>query len=127
MKAARTFLFVAIAVGLPSGCGTVLNLSTQTPDIYGGVQKDVEFVLTPRHDQPAVSVGAVTLLWLVAADTGMSLVADTLTLPLVVYLKQHGEASVDGGTVCPADKQVAKGAVPKPVDKVELTSPNTSQ
>jgi hypothetical protein len=50
---------------------------------------------------------------------GACFVADTLTLPLIVYLNQHREGSVDGGTVVQPDSKRAKELAPNPRNQVE--------
>src|SRR5918911_112307 len=50
-RAMRGRLLLAVVAGTAvtlSGCGTILNLAGDDPDIYGGVQKDLAFTQTPR-------------------------------------------------------------------------------
>jgi uncharacterized protein YceK len=75
------------------GCGTVFNLTSGDPDVYGGIQKDVTYIQTPHNATVSVTgigrwMGAFPLL-LVAADAGLSVVADTVTLPLVILMRQN--------------------------------------
>lgn len=86
----KRFWIAALVVipALTSGCGTILNFRSGDPEVYGGIQKDVEFIMTP----PAAGGGATNgsgpggaaPLFIVAADAALSLVADTLTLPMVI-------------------------------------------
>ena len=46
-----TLLVAALAV-LASSCGTVCNLASEKPEIYGGVAKDLEFAQTPNPGAP---------------------------------------------------------------------------
>jgi uncharacterized protein YceK len=99
MKRAWIAVLAAIAAVSPGGCGTIRNFAHGDPDIYGGVQKDVEFIQTPRTGVGggvSYQAGAV-LAVLVVADVGLSLVADTLTLPLAIYMRQNEHASDDKG------------------------------
>ena len=95
MKATRAVVFVTIAAVLLSGCGTVCNFATGDPEIYGGVQKDIVFAMTPpnpeKFPQAKQDKGAIALVVLVFADMCFSFFADTLTLPLAIYLRQNGE------------------------------------
>jgi hypothetical protein len=92
----------SVAVCL-SGCGTICNFgaglvhSEDEPRIYGGVIRDVEFYekldnvvlwpLTP-HSNPWE---AVVVIGALASEPVLSFAADTLTLPITVYL-QHRRA-----------------------------------
>jgi uncharacterized protein YceK len=112
MKWVRVALLVA-AVAIPSaGCGTVCNLAGGNPDNYGGVQRDLQFandarakggLLSGADNTPTArggsSVGgeaALGALALYGADLSLSFIADTVTLPVVIYLRQKHE----GTTAC---------------------------
>jgi uncharacterized protein YceK len=75
----------AVALG---GCGTIRNLASGDPDIYGGVQKDVQLIQTPQSVK-GVGVNPMTLALFAPADLCLSLAGDTLTLPLAIYLRQN--------------------------------------
>ncbi|HEY7311087.1 MAG TPA: hypothetical protein VH643_17110 [Gemmataceae bacterium] len=94
MKTVGIAALAVTAAFLLSGCGTICNLASGDPDIYGGVKKDVTFIQTPNSGGVSGQGGAVILLVL-AAETGLSLVADTLTLPLVVRMRRTDPASED--------------------------------
>jgi uncharacterized protein YceK len=92
VRAIGTAAILVIPI-LMVGCGTVVNFVDGRPEVYGGVQKDIKFIETPpksddcvQHDAngPAAAVAVA----FVFADVGVSAVADTLTLPLVVYMRQ---------------------------------------
>jgi uncharacterized protein YceK len=99
---------VALAALCASGCGTILNLASGDPQIYGGPQADVMFALTPGNwgseTPPASSrdgnpigegiAGAFPFL-LVLADFPLSLVGDTFTLPLTIYMRQNKHPKPD--------------------------------
>ena len=99
MKATQPAAIPALAAALASGCGTIVNFASGDPEIYGGPRKDIEFLQTPRSVQAAPNTpagssgsagrGAAFVAAFVVADIPVSLVADTLTLPLAVYLRQH--------------------------------------
>jgi uncharacterized protein YceK len=96
----RTTLLLASAgtACLAGGCGTVLNLTapaTATPqgslvgpascEPFGGVERSSiggQFALCP----PWTPIG----VWILVVDTPLSLVGDTVTLPLV-YARKRGE------------------------------------
>jgi uncharacterized protein YceK len=93
MKRTRTALFVALAAVALGGCGTIRNLSGGDPEIYGGVQKDVEFIETPRKQQGGIGVNSMTLAMFVPVDLCLSFVADTLTLPVAICMRQNDHTS----------------------------------
>jgi uncharacterized protein YceK len=100
MQRTRTILFVALATISLAGCGTVRNFATGDPEIYGGVQKDVQFIQTPQTAK-GVCVNPMTLAFLAPADLCLSFVADTLTLPIAVCMRHSdrtGDDKVAGGT-----------------------------
>jgi len=104
MKMIRIAVFAVTTAFLSSGCGTICNLKSGDPDIYGGVKKDVTYIQTPSSNPTGVSgQGGVIILGIIAAEMGLSLVADTLTLPLVVRMRQNEQAS-DDKAQSPADK-----------------------
>jgi uncharacterized protein YceK len=107
MKTIRIAVFAVTAAFLMSGCGTICNLKSGDPDIYGGVKKDVAFIQTPPSDPNSTTWGSgqagAIFLAIIAAEMGLSLVADTLTLPLVVRMRQNEQAS-DNKAQPPADE-----------------------
>jgi uncharacterized protein YceK len=113
MKWVRAAL-VAVAVAVPPcGCGTVMNLASTSPNNYGGVQRDIQFatdasagggVFSGQNNGSVMSVGnssdkgaiiALAVLALYGADLSLCFVADTLTLPLAIYLRQRHEGATD--------------------------------
>jgi hypothetical protein len=116
MKWARAALLAA-AMAVPSGgCGTARNLASGEPDNYGGVQRDLQFaaeagagggLLAGADSAPAGESGkysgggvlAFAFLGLYAADLSLCCVGDTLTLPLVMYLRQRREDASAGRAV----------------------------
>jgi uncharacterized protein YceK len=95
MRRLGILLSLAVAgVWALGGCGTICKLTEKDPDVYGGVQKDIEFAETPNalpllsHWTPNSPEEALVLL-LVPAEFCLSAVADTLTLPLVVWMRQN--------------------------------------
>jgi uncharacterized protein YceK len=100
MTSTRTAVLWALAAFVVSGCGTVANLQTGKPDFYGGVQHDVQLLETPRSQPQGIGIrnlGALVLF----VDLPLSIVGDTLTLPLAIY-EWHREdghtAPVGGGS-----------------------------
>jgi uncharacterized protein YceK len=96
MPNTRTVLFVALAFVALVGCGTVRNLATGDPEIYGGVQKDIEIIQTPPP-RSGVGINPMTLALFTPVDLCLSLVGDTLTLPLAVCMRQNDHSGDDKG------------------------------
>jgi hypothetical protein len=102
---------VGAAVVLMSGCGTAWNFVSNAngPTVYGGVQRDIEFIMTPASTSPGgtwqefTNEEGLVIFALIPAEVCLSFVADSLTLPLVVYL-QHREYCRDH-----ADKPMSSG------------------
>jgi uncharacterized protein YceK len=88
---------LAICVGALSGCGTVLNLASPKPLIYGGLAQDMKFLENPPHwhntDPKGAMVLAVVLAVVVPTEFCCTAVLDTLTLPITVAL--DNEASTE--------------------------------
>jgi uncharacterized protein YceK len=103
----------AVAVS-SSGCGTVFNLTSSSPENFGGVKHDIQFAANVSENggllsgfeknNPGASadelsaaggVFALVALALYGADLSLSFVADTLSLPLANYLRQQYEGSTD--------------------------------
>jgi uncharacterized protein YceK len=76
---------VLLALG---GCGTFMNVGAvrcapySHPQIYGGVQFDVEY---------EISRGSAEGLMIGILDLPLSLVADTLTLPITIAAEIRGK------------------------------------
>jgi hypothetical protein len=125
--------FVATVAVLLSGCGTIYNFAGGDPDIYGGVQNDLGLVLTPGSLGASGALGTsgttvgcgngkVFLVGFVLADVALSAAADTLTLPLAVYLRQN-EHPKPLGAVHPvgngtAGEATSPGAPAGPLDRL---------
>lgn len=105
MRTSLNLLLTALLGVLPSGCGTVCNLTggvvhpETEPRIYGGVIRDVE-VFESLESRPSseplfagANKGAVALgfmiLCLGSVDPVVSFVADTLTLPITIPLQNR--------------------------------------
>lgn len=106
MKTTQIALLLALAAVSLCGCGTVFNLVGKDPQAFGGVQKDLDFIDTPNH------LGKAGIV--VYADVPLCFVADTLTLPLVVYLIQHPRAT--HREYAPARMNDGPAPAPIPVD-----------
>jgi len=108
----RTSLVVILVALSSNGCGTVCNLAggvlhpDNEPRIYGGVIRDVEIidkiVNKPPPDRPGTLNGSgihgggwgagvvlVAIVSVVAMDPVISLIADTLTLPITIPLQNR--------------------------------------
>ena len=72
-------MIAGFALSAVAGCGTVANFKDD-PKIYGGVQFDADMVHAVKSDEKMVK----SLSAIYALDMPLSLVADTLTLPVVV-------------------------------------------
>ncbi len=89
----RRAVFVLVAVAL-IGCGTIANVSGgrwRTSKIYGGVLRDVKSTedwIADYSAEPKTSimrdVGVGVGVGLIAIDLPLSVVGDTLTLPITI-------------------------------------------
>jgi hypothetical protein len=114
MKVARYLAFVAVITSLMTGCGTVCNLASSNPQVYGGLDKDAELTreIQGRAIAPPVKLAVAVF---VLPDFLASLAGDTLTLPLMLYLADRNvEANADGGKAVPDPKRPAQELVQKP-------------
>src|SRR5262249_55396562 len=69
------------------------NLAEGEPEVYGGALKDAQLFVAPSAgEKEAAGRGAPLLPLLALGDLPLSLVGDTPTLPLAVYLRPN-EAS----------------------------------
>jgi uncharacterized protein YceK len=90
---AKRVALMALALGVlwASGCGTVCNLFSGDPGVYGGLQRDAEFLNTRgnwlSNGMQGPAVFAVPACF--AAEFCLSTVGDTLTLPLVILMRQN--------------------------------------
>jgi uncharacterized protein YceK len=100
---------LAMTAILSNGCGTICNLKSDDPEVYGGIRKDVEYMRTPPdsgNNQASGSGGDATgILVILMAEVGLSLVADTLTLPLVVRKRHKEHASESEANPAGAEKE----------------------
>jgi len=79
---------VTLAAVFLSGCGTIMNLTSGDPEVpLGGVQKDLEAFDTPRA-QPLCTGKAAALI--LPTELCLSVVGDTVTLPLAILIKRSG-------------------------------------
>jgi uncharacterized protein YceK len=87
----------AVAAVSLSGCGTIANLCSGDPEVpLGGVQKDLEAFNTPCAMHAGTGKGAALIVLLLPTELCLSLVADTLTLPLAIFIKRSGYPRDDG-------------------------------
>ena len=76
-------LVLAMAAAWAGGCGTICNLISEEPKMpLGGVQADIEYMMSPKKDSPGSSTssgkGPAIFLALVCADMTLSAVGDTV-------------------------------------------------
>jgi uncharacterized protein YceK len=86
-------IFTTALVGLTSGCGTVCNLASDRPFVYGGVARSVttgeQACAAVRSSSPACyCFGVVTIAGLTGADVCASAVGDTLTYPFLYSFRR---------------------------------------
>ncbi len=85
-----------VVLACAGGCGTVLNLASRDPVIpFGGVQKDLEVLQTSGpaiHGDPPGGLGAAVLFACIPAELCLSLVGDSLTLPLALWMRNERDA-----------------------------------
>ena len=94
MNGTRVVVLSALAAIVVSGCGTIANLKTGEPDLYGGVQKDVQLLQTPRTQTGGIGIRNLGQLVLFV-DLPLCVVADTLTIPIAIYEWHRGAAPAD--------------------------------
>ena len=86
MRRIALLLVLGFLVVAGSGCGTALNFfngESKGPElVYGGVQMDYQFAAEHIQDQPAQGIPLVLGAFL---DLPLSLLGDTLTLPLILW------------------------------------------
>ena len=100
--------WIALTLGITAlvtgGCGTVCNLAggvvhpDEMPMVYGGVQVDAGCIGKIGNGSASTADAAKGRLFLVGlglVDMSVSFVADTLTLPLTVYVQQRRTAAED--------------------------------
>jgi len=96
MKCTRIAVLVGISAFLVTGCGTISNLTTEQPELYGGVQKDIQLLETPHTEPSGIGIRNLGLLVLFV-DLPLSFMADTLTVPIAIYewhrAEGHGDTS----------------------------------
>jgi hypothetical protein len=86
------WVVLAVTAFFLAGCGTVCNLASNEPEIYGGVAKDVEFASIPHFDvKEGSGGGAAVLLGLWLAEACLCGAGDTLTVPVVLYRQARME------------------------------------
>jgi uncharacterized protein YceK len=81
--------FMAIAAFLSSGCGTLTNLFSENPKAYGGVDQDMKFAVTGKVNGVQVVDRGFGSLECALVDLCVTLIGDTLTLPLIPHLPQN--------------------------------------
>jgi hypothetical protein len=95
-------LGLAMALGSLNGCGTTCNLAGSfthpetEPRVYGGVRRDLEFVDdVVQKGKPIGSdpKAVVVLVPFALAEAILTLVGDTLTLPITIYLQDRRVAA----------------------------------
>jgi uncharacterized protein YceK len=142
----RTALLAfAATIGLlSSGCGTVLNLLDENPTAYGGLRKGEEFYRKQQETSAArVGIGNLVL------DFLLTLIADTLTLPLIPLLPHNpligdgpfytfepanadsvsvdnGPAVISIGSPCPIDVNRREAPLQKATDETTKTTSSPS-
>jgi uncharacterized protein YceK len=84
MKCTWIAVLVGISAFLASGCGTITNLMTGQPELYGGVQKDIQLLETPRAEPSGIGIRNLPTLVLFV-DLPLCFIGDTLTIPIAIY------------------------------------------
>lgn len=89
------------------GCGTLSNVTgreraglsavkAREPRLYGGVRNDLEWLNAGNAELSDVSSDDALLVAFYAADIPSSFVADTVTIPLVLWQQGGQETDVEG-------------------------------
>jgi uncharacterized protein YceK len=95
MNSTRIAVLVASFALSLSGCGTVANLKTGEPELYGGVQHDWQLLQTPQQQPSGIGIRNLGPLVLFV-DMPLCFVADTLTLPVAIVEWHRSEERKDG-------------------------------
>ncbi len=112
MRGIAAALLTAIVPVSLTGCGTVCNLAGSDPRVYGGVQKDVEWIQSYKPSSgtqagwqgdpsgKGAAAAAALALAIPVAEVGCSVVGDTLTLPVITPLRRirHPDESAPSET-----------------------------
>ncbi len=81
---------VALWALFAGGCGTLFNVGSGDFIPYGGVARDFAWIAGASTSSTSATSagkgGAIALLILLPSEVSLSFVADTLTLPLTLYL-----------------------------------------
>ena len=111
MKATPLAAIAALSAASIIGCGTIANLKSDNPDVpFGGVQRDIAMIETPRGTPQGVGVLPSMLVMLLPIEISLSIVGDVVTMPLAIGLHQSDPYnSVDGH-----DKEVSAPPVASP-------------
>jgi hypothetical protein len=87
----RTLMVAAVtfAALLSGGCGSICNLVSKDPQVFGGPVLDAEVLTKPRRDYapPPQNADAI-LVACVAADMVASCAVDVATIPLALWLRR---------------------------------------
>jgi hypothetical protein len=115
MKGTCLVLVVMASLAMSvSGCGTVCNLASGEPEVYGGVARDVEFATSStKLDVGNCREFAAIVLGIWFADVLVSGAADTVTLPLVLTWDRRASRAawpVSGKTEPDRPPQYSTGA-----------------
>jgi hypothetical protein len=104
MKRTGIGAILALAAVSWSGCGTVANLADGVvhpnadwvdsgPKIYGGIEKDFDAFQNSNASMGTTKLAAMLLL----AEIPLTLVGDTLTLPITIWVQEKRAAAVADG------------------------------
>ena len=90
MRQLSLVLLSGVLILAGAGCGTVCNFfngeSSGPKNVYGGVQMDCQLAAEHLKDSPAQGIPLILFALL---DLPLSLLGDTLTLPLVLSDRLH--------------------------------------
>jgi uncharacterized protein YceK len=112
MKRTTLAVVVALFAIWSSGCGTIANLTSGNPEVpFGGVQRDIALVETPRETPSGIGLVPSMLVFVLPIEMSLSFVGDLVTLPLAIGM-HHSDpyVPVDGHN----DPAPAVTSVPTP-------------
>lgn len=82
-------LVAITSLTLACGCGTVVNLASDNPTVYGGVRRDLETASTLKipieGKSQSDAIGAAVILGVCVGELLVTATADTLTAPYLAY------------------------------------------
>jgi hypothetical protein len=118
----RTLIVAAVSIAalLAGGCGSVCNLVSKDPEVFGGPAVDAQILMTPLRDGGSAPSGNgdAYVVAFIAADMVASCVVDVATIPLALWLRRK---TPEEGCSRTSDPRVVAPSPAPPSDPVRTT------